>query len=207
MVDFGTKEAFANAMIEHIRENTGVTEEDILDYYEKNKATSSQIQDPPRYSFSHIRTKTLESAQAALERINQGEDINTLAQELSVYHDSRRGGKIENLIERAIETGYGPQFLTALQEASKGDVIGPIKVRNDFYEVARLEGKRPARIKPLEDVKEQLRKTLLNRFQSRNIEERLSALKKKANAEILFDSSLSRRLQQSPEQQPKEPGN
>jgi parvulin-like peptidyl-prolyl isomerase len=180
-------------MIDHIRENTEVTEEDILDYYEENKTTSSQIQDPPRYSFSHIRTKTIESAQAALERINQGEDINTLARELSVYHDSRRGGKIDNLIERAIKTGYGREFLTALQEASTGDVIGPIKIRNDFYEVARLEGKLPARIKPLEEVKEQLRKTLLNRFQSRNIEEHLSALKKRQNAEILLGSSPSRR--------------
>jgi len=205
VADFGIKEAHANAMVEYIRENTEVTDEDIQDYYEKNKLTSSQIKDPPRFSFSHIRTRTLESAQAALERIQQGEDINALAKELSVYHDSGRGGKVDNLIERAVKTGYGPEFLKVLQAAVEGELVGPIKTHNDFYEVARLEGKREAFIKPLEKVKEQLRKTLLYRFQNRDIEERLTALKEEVNAEILFNSAMSRRQPPAPEQQSKEP--
>jgi len=205
MADFGIKEAHANAMTEYIRGTAKVTEQDIQDYYEKNKLTSSQITDQPRLSFSHIRTKTLESAQAALERIKQGEDINELAKELSVYHDSKRGGKVTNLIERAVKTGYGNAFLKALQDASEGELVGPFKTRNDFYEVARLEGKQEARIKPLEEVKEQLRTTLLNRFQNRSIEERLDALKKKANAEIFFEQMMNQPPPPSPARQPRAP--
>jgi peptidyl-prolyl cis-trans isomerase C len=203
MADFGVKEAYANAMVEHIRETVKVTEQDIQDYYEKNKDTSSQIKDPPRLSFSHIRTKTLESAQAALERIKQGEDINELAKELSVYHDSKRGGKVTNLIERAVKTGYGQAFLKALQAAFKGELVGPIKTSNDFYEVARLEGKQEGRIKSLEEVKEELKTTLLYRFQNRSIEERLDALKKKENAEIFAEQML--RQPPSPMQQLRNP--
>jgi peptidyl-prolyl cis-trans isomerase C len=203
MADFGVKEAYANAMVEHIRETVKVTEQDIQDYYEKNKDTSSQIKDPPRLSFSHIRTKTLESAQAALERIKQGEDINELAKELSVYHDSKRGGKVTNLIERAVKTGYGQAFLKALQAAFKGELVGPIKTSNDFYEVARLEGKQEGRIKSLEEVKEELKTTLLYRFQNRSIEERLDALKKKENAEIFAEQML--RQPRSPMQQLRNP--
>jgi parvulin-like peptidyl-prolyl isomerase len=206
VADFGVKEAYANAMVEYIRGTVEITEQDIQDYYEKNKLTSSQITEPPRLSFSHIRTKTLDAAQAALERVRQGEDINALAKELSVYHDSRRGGKVKDLIERAVKTGYGRAFLKALQEASEGELVGPIKTGNDFYEVAQLEGRREGRTKSLKEVKEQLRATLLRRFQNRNIEERLDVLKKKANAEIFVEHVLSRPPQPGPAQQPRPPG-
>jgi parvulin-like peptidyl-prolyl isomerase len=205
MADFGVKEAYANAMVEHIRETAKVTEQDIQDYYEKNKLTSSQIAEPPRLSFSHIRTKTLESAQVALERIKQGEDINELAKELSVYHDSKRGGKVTNLIERAVKTGYGRVFLKALQAASIGQLIGPIKTSNDFYEVAQLEGKQEGRIKPLEEVEEQLRTTLLYRIQNSSIEERLDALKKKENTEIFVEQMFRQPSPPSPAEQLRKP--
>jgi peptidyl-prolyl cis-trans isomerase C len=190
-VDFAIKEAYSNAMIEHIRETTEVTEQDILDYYEENKTFSSLIKDPPRFSFTHIRTKTLDAAQDALERILQGEDINELARELSVYHDAQRGGTVENLIERAVKNGYGPEFLKALEAASAGQLLGPIKTKNDFYEVARLDGKRAARIRPLEEVKEQLRSNLLYRFQNRRIEEQLDALKEQTNAKNLYEPGMT----------------
>jgi hypothetical protein len=191
MADFGVKDAHANAMIDYIRDNTEVTEQDVLDYYEENKDISSQIKDPPKFSFSHIRTKTLEAAQAALERLKQGENINELAKELSVYYDSQRGGKVEGLIERAVKTGYGAEFLKALEAASEGELVGPIKTSNDFYEVAKLEGKLEARIKPLEYVKDKLRTTLTYRFQSQNIEEQLKALKEKTKTEILYSPSMN----------------
>ncbi len=200
MADFGVKDAHANAMIDYIRENVEVTEQDILDYYEENKHISSQIKDPPKFGFSHIRTKTLEAAQAALERLKQGENINELAKELSIYYDSKRGGKVEGLIEKAVKTGYGAEFLKALQAASEGELVGPIKTSNDLYEVAQLHGKLEAQIKPLEDVKEKLRTTLLYRFQSQNIEEQLKALKEKANAEILYKPSMSQPRPPTPEQ-------
>ena len=202
MADFGINEAYANALIDNIRESVKVTDRDIRNYYEETKSFSSQIKDPPRYSFSHIRTRTLEEAQDALQRIEQGENINKLAMELSVYHDAKTGGTVENLTERAVKTTYGQEFLKALQEAKAGDLIGPFKTRNDFYEVAKFQGRREERIKPLEEVKDKLRKILTYKNQNDAIQERVNALKEKTNAEILIDPTRPLEQQLELEKEP-----
>jgi parvulin-like peptidyl-prolyl isomerase len=107
--------------------------------------------------------------------------------ELSVHHDAKKGGTVENLTEQAVKTTYGREFLQALQEATEGELIGPYKTRNDFYEVAKFHSKREERIKSFEEVKDKLRKLLIYRAQNEAIQEQVNALKEKTNVEILFD--------------------
>lgn len=182
------KRAIATELGIHVRDSVKISDEKLLDYYEENKQTDSKLEEPGYLSFSHVRTRTLEDAQAVLERIKAGEDIHKLARELSIYRDARRGGVVNKHRYNAVKRSFGDEFLEAITTAEAGELIGPVKSKEDSYEVARLRDKAETKIMPFEKVKEQIR-SRLQRTERENAFRTLLDSLKEGSADRIVKSS------------------
>jgi len=183
------KEIHVRAMLDQIKEDVNVTEQDMLDFYEKHKDSDKTLRTPHRLTFSHVKVKTLKQAQAVRERLDNGADINALARELSADQDADRGGKVSRMMENSVKNKFGKEFAKALREASNGDIVGPIKGKKGFYEVAQLHSQEPARPKPFETLKDKIRMRVKRRTQNKIIENLVTSLRKQSKDRI-FKSSM-----------------
>jgi parvulin-like peptidyl-prolyl isomerase len=136
-------------------------------------------------SFSHIAARTLEEAQAAMEKLKAGEDFNSLAKEISIDSDAKNGGAVKNEGYNNVARDYGTRFFDLISTAKQGELIGPVKVKGNIYEIARQEGKIVPTPLPFEEVKAKLKSRLLL-IEKRNIPTNLAKLlKEKAAAKIV----------------------
>lgn len=154
------KKVFSMKLGTSVRNSVKISDEDILAYYEENKDFGLRLKGPGYLSFSHIRTRTFEQAQAVFEIIKTGEDINALARDLSIYDDAEKGGVVEKCPYNTVKRRFGMRFFEVLLAAKKGELIGPIKVNNNAYEVVRHERKIRPKPLPFEEVKDQIRSEL-----------------------------------------------
>jgi parvulin-like peptidyl-prolyl isomerase len=169
-----------------------ITDEDVVAYYEKNKETDPRLTTRGDLSFSHIRTKTLEEAQAVLEKLNAGENINELAKKLSVGSDAVLGGAVKEQSYMQNKRLYGEEFLEKLKAAKEGEFVGPIMMagRKGGYEVARKDGETKPTPLPFEDVKEQLKSRLERTGKQEAYRSLLDSLMKEATDKIVKSPRL-----------------
>lgn len=191
LTDFEAKRIYARELARKVGDSVEVAEQDMLDYYEKNKETDRRLKAPLTLSFSHVKTNTLQEAETALERIKNGADINTLARELSIHRDAKNGGKQRNKRTRVIKRFFGPKILEFLLEASKGDMIGPVKV-DDGYEIVRHDGKKPVRIKSFEETKDWIKDRVMRQAGTKAVEDLIASLNAQAADRIVRSPKISK---------------
>lgn len=151
----------------------GVTDEDVAAFlaenadqveafYQENLAdyqTDEQIQIRQIYIIKPAdegvgeALETFEEARARV--IDAGEDFATVAREMSEDHVASEGG----LMEWNSPENMNQNVVTALRDAEIGDIR---EVETEFaYLLIRLEDRRPAETTPLEEVQEDIARTLL----------------------------------------------
>jgi len=184
LTDYIKKQSIGFEYIQRAKLKATPDDNDVLKYYEKNKATDPICRDPLKLSFSHIRTKSLEEAREALAKIKNGEDINELAKNVSKYPDAKYGGKVVRMDGGTVIGRFGKDFFDSLSEASEGDMIGPIEVRGGYWEIARHEGKREETTLPFEEVRDQLKQKLTMISYEKTQKELLKSVKDKASDRI-----------------------
>jgi peptidyl-prolyl cis-trans isomerase C len=179
------KKAIGDQLISQVRDAVKISDEQVRDYYEKNKETDTMLVQSGYLSFSHIAARTLEEAQAAMEKLKAGEDFNSLAKEISIDSDAKNGGAVKNEGYNNVARDYGTRFFDLISTAKQGELIGPVKVKGNIYEIARQEGKIVPTPLPFEEVKAKLKSRLLL-IEKRNIPTNLAKLlKEKAAAKIV----------------------
>jgi len=183
-VDMGVKSAYAGVLNEETLNAVKVTDEETLAFYEKNKDTEQRLRDPVRLSFSHISVESLEKAQELVDKIKAGADINELAKTNSKNRDAEKGGVVLKMPESTTSRNFGRKLTDALLASSEGKIIGPVKGKAKFYEVARHEGKLAAKAKPFKNVKEQIQSQLLQTAKREATQNLLTSLKEKAESKI-----------------------
>ncbi|NIA17409.1 MAG: hypothetical protein GWO86_03575, partial [Planctomycetes bacterium] len=191
LADMAFKKTVISELIDRTRNAVKVDDAAVSKYYQDNKETDPSLKTPLYLSFSHIQTATEAQAQAVRERIEKGENINALAKELSIAKDAKKGGKALKYQEKTVAGRFGDEFLQALLGASEGVIIGPVKNKKGNYEIARHEGKRKAKLKPFEKVKEQIRSKLNGELKRKAVNDLLESLRSRADAKIKKMSVLS----------------
>jgi foldase protein PrsA len=170
-------------MMEKVASEANVPESEIKDYYEKNKDKDQQMQEPNRFSFTHIKVKTAAEANSIIARIKAGEDPAEIAKKLSTAPDAKEGGAVRKAPQMQLKYQYGDEFVKALSDANEGQVIGPISVRGE-YEVARHEGKLSARVLPFEKVKDQIKQNLQEKAKQEKTQQFLKELRTEAQPQV-----------------------
>ncbi len=182
--DMAAKKVFAGELVNHVRDNVSVDANAVTKYYEENKEKDPSLKTPLYLSFSHVQTNTLAEAEDVRKRIEAGENINELAKELSVAKDAKKGGKAAKYQEKTVKGRFSEEFLVAFNKASEGEIIGPIKVKNDKYEVARHEGKRRSKLKPFKDVEKAISSRLDGEAKQKAIKKLFESLREKSKSKI-----------------------
>ena len=135
-----------------------VSEEEIQAFYDEN---SSQFSQPEARDVRVILTETSKDADEALSRLQQDsseKSFEQVAEELSVDEATKStGGLREAVVEGQSEPALDEQIFAA----PEGELVGPFETDAGFY-VIRVEKTVPAETTPLDDVREQIRQTLVS---------------------------------------------
>ena len=192
------RRAFAQVFRSEVQKAVEVSDAEALAHYEERKDSDLRLKEPGSLTFSHIRTEGQGQAQIAIKRIKSGEDISEVAKQLSTYSDAQTGGKVEGQPYGTVRRFFGTAFFEALLAAKEGDLIGPIRIRGDTYEVGRFEGRIEPEPLPFEQVKEQIKSKLLRNAADRANNELLDSLKKGAADKIVRSPRITKPEKPSP---------
>lgn len=149
-----------------------VTEEELLGFYEVNKA---RFMKGETVSAKHILVKEESECLAILEAIKNGEkSFEEAAKEFSTCPSGQRGGDLG-------EFGKGQmvkEFEEAAFSAEIGVVVGPVATQFGYH-LIKTEAKNEASEIPFEEVKGQIRSNLLQQKQNQAYSKKVAELRAK----------------------------
>ena len=165
------KEILASMAIGEVVKNVAVTEEELKEFYETNKA---RFEKGGTVRAKHILVKDEEKCQSVLEEIVAGKAFEVAAQEYSTCPSGQKGGDLG-------EFGKGQmvkEFEEAAFTAEIGQVIGPVATQFGYH-LIKVEEKTEATVAAFEEVKEQIRRNLLGQKQNDAYGAKVAELKAK----------------------------
>lgn len=169
-------EAFLKKKVET---DAKVSDDDLKKFYEQNKdkfKTGEQIR------ASHILVKTEKDAKDILAQIKAGGKFEELAKKNSVDSSAAQGGDLGWFGKGSMVPAFEKAAL-ALKEGQVSDVV-----KSDFgYHIIKLTGKRPAGIRPFEEVKDQIKAAVMPSKQQEVFQKIKEELKKGAKINIKED--------------------
>ena len=165
--------------IEHLKNEIKLKDEELKNYYEKNKNRYYQQEE---INVSHILVKTKKEANEIQKELKQGRDFAQLAREHSTCPSKNNGGNLGWF-------GHGkmvPEFDKAAFDLKKGEISDSVKT-NFGYHIIRVEGIKNAGQMSFADVKEKLIKQLTEEKAEVMIADSKAELNKKFNVKIFED--------------------
>ncbi len=167
-----------------IKAKVKVTDDEIKEYYEKNKA---KFKDPEQVRARHILIKVdpqadnkkwkeaEKKAKEIKKRLEKGEDFAKLAKEFSDDPGTKnKGGDLGFFAKGRMV----PEFEAAAFALKPGQISEPVKTVYGYHIIQTME-KKSAKQKELKDVKEQIRQMIQREKERKLMENMLTELKKK----------------------------
>lgn len=189
-------EAFLKKKVET---ESHVSDADLQKFYEQNKdkfKTGDQIK------ASHILVKTEKEAKEILAQIKAGGNFEELAKKSSVDSSAAKGGDLGWFGKGSMVPVFEKAAM-ALKEGQVSDVV-----KSDFgFHIIKLTGKRAAGVRPLEEVKEQIKGAIMPTKQQEIFQKIKEELKKSAKITIKEDvlKEMGAKKEEGGEQKPAEP--
>ncbi len=166
------REILAQMAIREVMKGTEVSDQEILDYYEANK---QQFTKGDTVSARHILTDSEEKCSSILEEIQNGnQTFEDAAKEFSTCPSGAKGGDLG-------EFGRGQmvkEFEEAAFTAQIGQLVGPVKTQFGYH-LIRVDKKNEAATASLDEVKENIRRTLLQKKQNERYDSKVAELRAK----------------------------
>jgi foldase protein PrsA len=155
---------------------TKVSDEDIEEYYDKNK---KQFAQPERRDLRVVLTKTEAKAQQAKRALQSDQSFKQVVKRFSIDEAS----KSQNGLLPAVSEGQQEKaFDKAIFEAEKGKVEGPVKTQFGWY-VFEVEKVTKASQQTLDQSKDTIKNLLRSRRQQRAIDEFVKEFREDYNDE------------------------
>jgi foldase protein PrsA len=149
-----------------------VTDAQIKEYYEKNKAQFAQ---PERRDLHIILTKTKAKAEQAKAALQNGRPFKDVAKEYSIDDASKaQGGKLPAVAKGQQEKAFD----TAIFGADKGKITGPVKTQFGFY-VFKVGKINAASQQTLEQAKATIKQVLASQNQQKALDTFVKDFRKK----------------------------
>ena len=143
------KDILASMGIGEAVRNVAVTEDELKEFYEANKA---RFEKGATVSAKHILVKEEEKCQKVLEEIIAGKAFEEAAQQYSTCPSGQKGGDLG-------EFGKGQmvkEFEEAAFAAEIGEVVGPVKTQFGYH-LIKVEKKNEPSVVPYEEVAERIK--------------------------------------------------
>ena len=140
--DFTQQIFVSNMLHEVVAREVDTSDEVILAYYDNDYTPTMEAQ--------HILVETEEEAVAAIQRINDGEEFDVVAQELSLDSTAANGG----LLSPFTSGQMVPEFEEAVKSQAAGEVTQtPVQSQYGFHIIKTLNNGEKA---PLDEVKDEV---------------------------------------------------
>jgi parvulin-like peptidyl-prolyl isomerase len=140
-------------IFEQVTREVKVTDDQIEEYYTKNKAQYSQ---PESRDVRHILVKTKKQADDLYAQLQGGADFAALAKKFSEDTGSKaNGGKLTISKGQTVAPFDQTAFLLKPDQISK-----PVKTEFGYHIIQPLSETKPAKVTPLKEVKESIRQQL-----------------------------------------------
>jgi foldase protein PrsA len=142
---------------------TKVSEQDISEYYEKNKQRFAQ---PERRDLLVVLTKTEGKAKQAKAALEDGDSFKQVAKQYSIDEASKaQGGKLAAVTKGQQEKAFDD----AIFSAKKGELVGPIETQFGWY-VFEVDKVTAASQQSLEESKEAIKNLLRSQGQQKALD-------------------------------------
>lgn len=169
-------EAFLKKKVES---EVQVSDAELQKFYDQNK---DKFKSGEQMKASHILVKTEKEAKDILAKIKAGGNFEELAKTSSVDSSSAKGGDLGWFSKGSMVPAFEKAAL-ALKENQISEVV-----KSDFgFHIIKLTGKRAAGIRPLEEVKDQIKGALMPNKQQEVFQKIKEDLKKSAKINIKED--------------------
>ncbi|WP_346928972.1 peptidylprolyl isomerase [Clostridium sp.] len=176
----------SNAVYEEVVKDVTVTDEEIKTYYDSNQ--NLYTESPNKVKPAHILVKTEEEAKDIITRLDKGEDFAKLAAEKGTDATKDKGGDL-GWIEYT-SNQYDKTFLMSAISLKKGEYTKtPVSTKFGFHVIKCLD-KEEYPVRPLEEVKEDVKDVLLEQNKYNKWVETVTAWQKEANIK-LYEDKLS----------------
>lgn len=165
------KDILAQFMMRDVLRTAEVSEEEMKAYYEVN---SAQFEKGATVNAKHILVDSEEKCKAVLEVIEGGVAFEEAAQANSTCPSGQKGGDLGTF-------GKGQmvkEFEEAAFAAEIGQVVGPVKTQFGYH-LIKVEAKNEATVMAYEEVKDSIKKTLLQQKQNQVYAKKVVELKEK----------------------------
>lgn len=165
-----------NKVVDYMTKDVKVTDKQIEDYYNANK--DKYTTQPNKIHLAHILVSTQAEAQQAKDRISKGEDFAAVAKQVSTDTGSKdNGGDLGDLEEA--NSGLDATFLKAALALKPGEVSQPVQTQFGWH-VIKCITKTEYPVKKLDEVKSDIKTTLLNTAKQDTTQKTIDTWKKAA---------------------------
>jgi peptidyl-prolyl cis-trans isomerase C len=170
-------EAFLKTKVE---EQVKVSDAELKDFYDKNK---DKFKTGEQVKASHILMKSEQEAQNVAKELKAGGNFEELAKKHSIDAAGAKGGDLGWFGKGSML----PDFEKAVFALKEGQLSGIVKTKFGYH-IIKLTGKRPAGIRPLDEVKEQIKSAMMPEKQQEVFKKLKEDLKKSAKINIKEDA-------------------
>ena len=157
-----------------------VSEEELKKYYKEN---IREFSSPPKVKARHILLRNQEEAEKVLSRLRGGEDFGQLAKDFSIDLPNALEGGSLGVIKKGEAVPELDKALFLLKEGDFSDIV-----KTEYgYHILTIDKKITVKFKPFEEVKDQIRKTILRQKEAEAYNEMAGELEKDADIKIFED--------------------
>ncbi|WP_099336491.1 peptidylprolyl isomerase [Clostridium cadaveris] len=179
------KTAIKNSLIakkveNYIIKDVTVEDSDIEAYYNENK--DSKFTTHPGATLYHILVDSEDKAKEIKTKLDNGGDFKALAAEYGTDGTKDKGGEL-GFVEYT-NTSYDADFMAAASKLKEGEISGPVKTQFGYHIIKATDLKTDAVVKPLDEVKDQIKTYLLQTKQNEAYTKTVDEWKKELKVEI-----------------------
>lgn len=170
------KEILTQEAVATIMEDVKVTDDEVKDYYNANR---SMYKNPESITAKHILLDSIEKANKVLEEIKDGLSFEDAAKKYSSCPSKAQGGSLGRFTRGQMV----PEFENAAFQLEIGIISEPVKTQFGYH-LIKVEEKEEASIKTFDEVKDAIKRGLLQERQAFKYDQFTKNLKNKYKVEI-----------------------
>lgn len=178
--DFENRLVVGAYLNKHVGEKLTVTDEEVKGFYQNNL---QKFASPPKVKARHILLRDREEAEQVLAKLKNGGNFIELAKEYSIDLPMAKEGGPMGTIEKGRTL---PELEKALFTLQVGEFSGIVETRYGFH-ILMVDEIITTEYRPFEEVKESIKKGLLQQKEAKAFDEMATNLEKKAKIEMFED--------------------
>lgn len=178
--EYENKLIISHFLKEQVGSKLIVSNEELEKYYQEN---IREFSSPPKVKARHILLRTREEADRVLSRLRKGEDFGQLAKDFSIDLPDALGGGSMGIIEKGIVLPELEKELFSLNEGGISDIV---KTRFGYH-ILTVDKIILLKFKPFEEVRDQIKQTILRQKEAKAFDEMAAKLEKDADIKTFED--------------------